>query len=54
MTDKGQLERIIRLIVVQELTVLAKALGGQRAANSYAIASLRADHEREAAERKVP
>jgi hypothetical protein len=48
---RTEMERVVRLIVVRELTLLAKVLGGQSAANSYALASLRADQERETAER---
>ena len=43
------IERVVRLVVIQELNVLAAALGGPAAANAYAIASLRAEQEREKA-----
>ena len=44
---EAELRRIVRLIVVQELTLLAKALGGQSKANDYALASLHAELDRE-------
>lgn len=41
------LERLIRRVVYEELRILAPALGGPSAANTYAIGSFREEQERE-------